>query len=100
MAGEWSNLKQVARALDVHYMTAYRYVRQGRLAARWVDNGWQVHRDDVEAFRMTTTAVVPGCAEAPAVGWGGRLAPMLINGDESGSWAVIESALAAGLDAR
>jgi len=56
MAGEWNNLKEVARELDVHYMTAYRYVRQGRLDATWVDNGWQVHRDAIEAFRSTGDA--------------------------------------------
>ena len=32
--GEPLNLKQVARELGVHYMTAYRYVRHGRLPER------------------------------------------------------------------
>ena len=41
------NLKQVARALDVHYMTAYRYVRQGRLPAVRSGNVWLVDPDDV-----------------------------------------------------
>jgi predicted site-specific integrase-resolvase len=35
---ELLNLKQVARSLDVHYMTAYRYVRQGKLPARQAMN--------------------------------------------------------------
>jgi methanogenic corrinoid protein MtbC1 len=98
MAGEWSNLKEVARALDVHYMTAYRYVRQGRLEARWVDNGWQVHRDEIEAFRTGGTG--GGATDGAPVDWAGRLAPMLVNGDESGAWSVMEAALAAGIDAR
>lgn len=96
MTGEWSNLKEVARTLDVHYMTAYRYVRQGRLPATWVDNGWQIHRDDLDAFRSGPTDPTA----KPAVDWPGRLAPMLVKGDEAGAWGVIEAALAAGMDAR
>ena len=96
MAGEWSNLKEVARTLDVHYMTAYRYVRQGRLPATWVDNGWQVHRDDLAEFVAS-----PGrTLDQPPVDWAARFAPHLVNGDEPGAWSVIESALAAGVDAR
>ena len=66
------NLKQVARLLDVHYMTAYRYVRQGRLPATWVDNGWQVHRDDLETFR---TGPAPTDQSSGTVDWAARLAP-------------------------
>ena len=96
VAGEWSNLKEVARALDVHYMTAYRYVRQGRLPATWVDNGWQIHRDDLEAFARGTTADV----EDASVDWAARLAPHLVTADESAAWSVMEAAMAAGIDAR
>lgn len=102
MAGEWNNLKEVARTLDVHYMTAYRYVRQGRLPARWVDNGWQIHRDDIEAFRTegtVQTATEPSTTPG-SVDWASRLAPLLVQGDEVGSWSVIQSAMAAGVDAR
>lgn len=99
MAGEWSNLKEVARTLDVHYMTAYRYVRQGRLPATWVDNGWQVHSTDLDAFRTGAVADAANVDLGP-VDWAGRLAPLLVSGDEAGAWAVMESALAAGVDAR
>ena len=44
------NLKQAAAALDVHYMTAYRYVRTGRLPARRVGTGWVVDPDDLATF--------------------------------------------------
>lgn len=97
VAGEWFNLKEVARELDVHYMTAYRYVRQGRLPARWVDNGWQVSRVDLDAFANGESPIP---ADDGPVDWAARLAPRLVQGDETGAWAVIDSALAAGLDAK
>lgn len=51
------NLKQVARLLDVHYMTAYRYVRSGRLPARRDGAAWLVDRGDLDAFRAATRTV-------------------------------------------
>lgn len=96
MAGEWSNLKEVARTSIVHYMTAYRYVRQGRLPATWVDNCWQVHRDDLAEFVASPGRTLD---QAP-VDQRLRFALHLVNGDEPGAWSVIESALAAGVDAR
>jgi excisionase family DNA binding protein len=48
--GDLMNLKEVARALGVHYMTAYRYVRHGRLPAERHLHVWLVRRADVEAF--------------------------------------------------
>jgi len=95
MDGEWRNLKEVARELGVHYMTAYRYVRQGRLPARWVDNGWLVHADDVAAFGSGS----PAGSDAP-VDWADRLAQHLVRGDEAAAWSVVDAALAAGLDVR
>lgn len=100
MAGEWLNLKEVARDLEVHYMTAYRYVRQGRLPARWVDNGWRVDREELDRFRDADAATDAPSPSTEHVDWSARLAPQLVDGDEVGAWAVIESALAAGLDAR
>lgn len=97
MSEEWSNLKEVARTLDVHYMTAYRYVRQGRLPATWEDNGWKVHRDDLATFRSPSAPPMPIGSH---VDWAARLAPLLVNGDEAGAWSVMEAALAAGVDPR
>lgn len=103
MAEEWWNLKQVARELGVHYMTAYRYVRQGRLPARWVDNGWLVLRSDVAAFRqgvaVNVSTVAPADGET-GVDWAGRLAPLLVQGDEPAAWSILETALASGIDPR
>jgi excisionase family DNA binding protein len=88
------NLKQVAAELGVHYMTAYRYVRQGRLSGHRLGTEWRVEREAVERFRASG---------APAVDLGGehwtdRLVEVLLAGDEPGAWALIEGALAAGRD--
>jgi methanogenic corrinoid protein MtbC1 len=64
------NLKQAAALLGVHYMTAYRYVRTGRLPARRAAAGWVLDPSDLVAFAAS--------------------------GDEPAAWRVIEQALAAG----
>ena len=97
------NLKQVAASLGVHYMTAYRYVRTGRLPARRVGTGWVVDRDDLSAFAARPSA--PGLtlgdmgqsthADRRAA-WRARLQRPLGCGDETAAWRVLERALAAG----
>ena len=44
------SLPEAAELLGVHYMTAYRYVRTGRLEARVVRGVWQVERRAIELF--------------------------------------------------
>lgn len=90
------NLKQVANRLGVHYMTAYRYVRQGRLEATREGTGWRVRAEDVERL---AAGVVAGDGEdaGPApVDWAARLGHQLLRGDEIGAWSVVQRALAAG----
>jgi excisionase family DNA binding protein len=86
------NLKQVAASLGVHYMTAYRYVRTGRLQARLVGSGWVVDRADLEEFASRDDV------ESGNAATNGReiLRKMLVAGDETAAWRVIESALAGG----
>lgn len=90
-------LNEAAERLGVHYMTAYRYVRTGRLAASKVGAEWQV--DERELERFATGPVhrrgATGTAGAPHAA---RLEDRLLAGDEAGAWTVIESALAGGLD--
>lgn len=105
MAGDWNNLKEVARELGVHYMTAYRYVRQGRLPATWIDNGWQVRTVDLAAYAVALADGAPPNARRAGIGtgdtdWASRLAPRLVDGDETGAWAVLEAAMASGVDHR
>ncbi len=85
------NLKQVAQQLGVHYMTAYRYVRSGRLPARRVGTAWVVDQSDV-------AALVAPAGVVPPVDHVGRMRDRLVEGDEAGAWAVVEAALVAGWD--
>lgn len=91
------NLKQVAAELGVHYMTAYRYVRTGRLEADKIGNGWVVHPGALDRFVGETSTD----DETPSVNrtradWSGRLAQALVTGDETAAWRVLQQALASG----
>lgn len=102
------NLKQAAARLGVHYMTAYRYVRQGRLRARRAGTEWRVPPDAVEEFRRDAAASSVATRDAGAVGsdgasvrqvdWAERLVEPLLAGDEPAAWSVVQRALAAGRD--
>lgn len=95
-----SNLKQVAQRLGVHYMTAYRYVRQGRLPAHQVGTAWVVEEEDLAAFaaeRQRAAEVPVSAADTgPRVDWPGRVRTQLLAGSEVGAWDAVEGALAAG----
>lgn len=91
---EQLNLKQVARLLDVHYMTAYRYVRHGRLPAVREGTSWFVTRADAEALRDHGATA----GTSTAVDWAARLRDPLVAGDEVGGWTVLRDALGAGRD--
>ena len=92
------NLKQVAAELGVHYMTAYRYVRTGRLVARRVGTGWIVATEDLQEFIDQPLRLLPGGnhARPQEADWRERLRSTLVVGDEIAAWRVIEQALAAG----
>ena len=86
-------LPEAAELLGVHYMTAYRYVRTGRLPANSVGGVWQIDPDDVLA--------VAGAGPAPRRVQGGsrsraatRLERRLVQGDGAGAFAVCEEAIA------
>lgn len=83
------SLQEAAELLGIHYMTAYRHVRTGRLPARMVGGRWQVRRSDLG--RPTG----PVARQRPRVQ---RLADRLVAGDEAGSWRLVEDALAHGLE--
>lgn len=86
------NLKQVATSLGVHYMTAYRYVRTGRLPARQVGTGWVVRGADLAAFLVSRD----GAGAGAGADWRDRLRRTMVVGDETAAWRVLEQALAAG----
>jgi excisionase family DNA binding protein len=95
------NLKQVAQRLGVHYMTAYRYVRQGRLPARRDGTAWLVDPADVERFAAEGADGIavadPEPAGAGRVDWAARVRAQLLAGNEVGAWAEVDRALAAGV---
>jgi MerR family transcriptional regulator, light-induced transcriptional regulator len=90
------SLTEAAELLGVHYMTAYRYVRTGRLAARKVGSEWRVNRREVDQLRA-------GPKQRPARGakrsrYPSLLEDRLVAGDEAGAWTVIDGAMAAGME--
>lgn len=98
--GDDLNLKQVAARLGVHYMTAYRYVRQGRLPASRHGTAWRVSVVDLQSFCHGGNAdrsPGPGVdGDRPDVDWAARLVDPLAAGDEPTAWALVERFLAAG----
>lgn len=92
-------LQEAADVLDVHYMTAYRYVRLGILPAQRHGRTWAVARTDLDAFIHERSA---GGLE-PAIGrgtvdWSQRLQNRLLAGDRLGAKNVVEASLSAGTD--
>jgi excisionase family DNA binding protein len=88
-------LQEAAERLGVHYMTAYRYVRTGRLPASRDGVKWLVDPADLVRLAARGENRRRGAAwtEAPRT-----LASRLVAADEAGSWAVLESALASGAE--
>lgn len=98
---ETLNLKPVAARLGVHYMTAYRYVRQGHLAAHRVGNGWRVEPVALEAFQAGRANPDPADESGnlgDQVDWCERITAALLANDEVTAWDLIDRALAAGHD--
>jgi excisionase family DNA binding protein len=93
---ETISLNDTAERLGVHYMTAYRYVRTGQLPAVKSGGEWRVLASDVESFR--TGPKPPATTGRRQAGYHKRLEDRLVAGDETGAWAVIESALSAGVE--
>jgi excisionase family DNA binding protein len=92
-------LQEAADALDVHYMTAYRYVRLGVLPAQRRGRAWAVARADLDAFiAERSSGPVGAVLGRGSVDWSLRLQRRLLAGDRLGSKNVVEASLAAGTD--
>lgn len=100
-------LPEAAERLGVHYMTAYRYVRTGRLPAERDGAEWRVRTADVDRLRTEraeretraarTEDAPRGTASRRSRGAAAtRLERALVAGDEAGAWSVVESALVSG----
>jgi excisionase family DNA binding protein len=109
---ELLSLREVAERVGVHYMTAYRWVRTGRLPATkrggtWVVESQEVERLAIEGGGERASASGTGdAADAQVVArpgrpqpgvWAGRLEGRLTAGDEAGAWSVVDAAQAAGM---
>lgn len=96
---ELLTLREAADALGVHYMTAYKYVRTGRLRAEQHGTEWRIDPAEVEQLRNPAArrSARSGQQHRSARGVTRlRLESRLLAADEPGAWAVVESALAAG----
>ena len=89
-------LQEAADQLGVHYMTIYRWVRTGKLPATKQGSSWSVRKADLDALSAPAEATKP--AARSRADHAGRLARRLMAGDEAGSMAVAEAALAGGMD--
>jgi methanogenic corrinoid protein MtbC1 len=79
-------------------MTAYRYVRTGRLPARRDGVQWLVDASDVE--RLLADATATQSQPKPRVvreRWRSDLASRLVAGDEAGAWTLVENAMTSSL---
>ena len=93
--GDELSLQEVADLLDVHYMTAYRYVRTGRLVAERRGKHWYVPRSSIAALRE---ASAPGRKQpggpSSRRNYAAELAALLVEGDEAEAWRLGQNALA------
>ncbi len=88
---ELLTLVDAAERLGVHYMTAYRYVRTGRLLAHKVSGQWQVDENDLASFVEGSATPAPRRERLPQL-----IEERLIAGDENGSHKLLEDAMASG----
>jgi len=98
IAGDLVTLAAAAEALDVHYMTAYRYVRTGRMHAEKRGGKWWVAQADLAAVVSEGTGRRPkrsgeSCDRASLIE---PFTKRLTVGDTAGCWDLIADALASG----
>jgi excisionase family DNA binding protein len=90
-------LQEAADELGVHYMTAYRYVRQGRLPATRHGAEWRISPAELKSLRPAgTRRPRRGAARVDADTEG--LERRMLAGDSAGAWWLVESHLGGGQD--
>lgn len=95
--GELS-LTEAAELLDVHYMTAYRYVRTGRLDGRREAGRWLIELRQVERFRSMQLGSRQPTDSADLEEWLRRYKSRILAADQLGAWQVLDDCRAAGHD--
>ena len=89
-------LQEAAESLGVHYMTVYRYVRQGRLPGVRHGTEWRLRLEDINALRSGGGRFRRGEQRIAHDVEG--LKERMLAGDSAGAWWLIESHLACGRD--
>ena len=95
------DLAQAARALGVHYQTAYRWVRSGRLAAVKVGGTYRVADDDVERLAEELAATSAPPQQVAVRRWEQlheRVTTDLLAGDEPAVRSQVDRLSAGGVD--
>jgi excisionase family DNA binding protein len=94
------SLHEAADLLGVHYMTIYRRVRLGILPARKIGGTWSVDPADLEQATSTPERGRRrrGGSQPRASVWQQRLQARMLGGDVTGSWHVVEAAMASGFE--
>jgi excisionase family DNA binding protein len=92
------DLQAAADELGVHYQTAYRWVRSGRLDAKMIGGRYVVRRDDLAALdeaRRTPTAP-PAPSSSRVARSANRVHDALVNGDERTIGAIVRKLVVEG----
>ncbi|HEX5994464.1 MAG TPA: B12-binding domain-containing protein [Jiangellales bacterium] len=90
------DLREAAQRLGVHYMTAYRYVRMGRLPATQDGGRWLVDPKDLERLQPGRADSQARRGHAQPEPYRERLRERMLAGDEAGAWKLVETFLVSG----
>jgi excisionase family DNA binding protein len=93
-ADEALTLQEAADLLGVHYMTAYRYVRTGRLDATRHGGQWVVPKSAIGSLRAPAAPGRKRLGAPTQRHYTAELAELLITGDEPEAWRLAQRALA------
>ncbi len=89
-------LANVANLLGVHYMTVYRYVRTGRLAAKREGARWVVLESELSRFDVKRHSIALAPRDGSIADSVARLTQRLLDGDENGAWTIAQESLGGG----
>jgi excisionase family DNA binding protein len=91
-------LEEAADRLGLHYMTVYRYVRTGRLAAEYRGGRWHIRPEHLaSATRAGAARKTAGGRPSSSLDLASeRILDRLVAGDAVGAWQIVEQALMAG----
>lgn len=97
MSGEPISLRAAADQLGLHYMTVYRYVRTGRLAATKRGGQWFVDPADLASLGASAADDAPK-KRTVRTNAAAHLESRLLVADEAGAWGVVTQALTSGAE--